>query len=93
MQEFVFIKKSPENIYLRVCSASFLRAQSASFLTFTLNSFQSVLFVSNHMANEWILAEVGDKRHSLDGKLIYRAVVAHIRPSVLRSRVYTFFFF
>ena len=47
MQEIWFIKFFPKNVYLKACSASFPRAQSASFLISTLNSFQSMLKVSN----------------------------------------------
>ena len=33
--------------YLKACSASFSRAQNASFLISTLNSFQGMLKISN----------------------------------------------
>ena len=48
MQEIWFIKVFPKNIYLKACSAGFPRAQRASFLISTLNSFQSMLKVSNY---------------------------------------------
>ena len=48
MPEIEFIKLSPENICLKACSASFPRAQSASFLMFILNPFRGVLKVSEY---------------------------------------------
>ena len=42
---------APENIYLKPCSASFPRAQSASFLSSSLNSFQRALKVSSCRSN------------------------------------------
>ena len=41
------LKPAPENMYLKTCPASFPRAQSASFLLSSLNSFPGVLKVSS----------------------------------------------
>ena len=46
MQGLRLIKFSPENIYLKACSASF--SQSASVLIPTLNSIQGMLEVSSY---------------------------------------------
>ena len=44
--------------YLKVSSASFSRAQSASFLILTLNSFQEVLKVSSFSGHDLIFVDV-----------------------------------
>ena len=56
---------SPEDNYLKTCSASFPRGQSASFLISTLNSFQGVLKVSSCSSS---CVEVGDKCKFLGDK-------------------------
>ena len=50
MQEIRFKQFSLDNIYLKTCSASFSRAQNASFLISALNSFQTMLEVSKSIA-------------------------------------------
>ena len=47
LQEIGFIKFSPENIYLKACSAHSPRAQKASFLISALDSFQKLLKVGD----------------------------------------------
>ena len=52
--------KSPENTCLKACSASFSKAQSASFLISTLNSFQDVLKIGDY-SSLWFNPCIGSK--------------------------------
>ena len=56
------VRSPPENIYLKTCPASFPRAQSASFLLSTLNSFRELWRSAAAAAHDLILVEVGGKR-------------------------------
>ena len=58
MQEIELIKSPPENIYLKACFGSFLRAQRTSFLISALNLFEGVLTA---VASDLILGATGGK--------------------------------
>ena len=88
--------------YLRACSVSFPRAQSASFLSFTLNSFQrknymSVYVYTCHMSitevafSDLSLVETGDKQHFLIGELIPMTMVAHMSLGFQIQHIHIFF--
>ena len=47
MEKFALVKFSPENIYLKACSAGFSESTECLIPDLTPNSFQGVLKVSN----------------------------------------------
>ena len=69
MQEFGFMKFSPENIYLKVCSASFHRAQSASFLIWF--PFRVCWRSATALANDSTLVEADGKWCSFVGSFTW----------------------